>query len=140
MSKKILAAILAAMMVLCLCACGDSDETQPSTDASTENTGSTTGTTEATEATVNDGKVVYTIKVVDESGKGIGSVMVQLCKDSCMPGFTNAEGVAEFKVAAADGYHASVTDMPAGYAYATEQTEFDYENGATEVTIVLKAA
>lgn len=137
MSKKILAAILAAVMALCLCACAGNEETQPSDSAPTENTGATV---ESTEPTVSDGKVVYTIKVVDENGKGISGVMVQLCKDSCMPGFTNGDGVAEFKVVAADGYHASVTDMPTGYAYATEQTEFDFENGATEVTIVLKAA
>lgn len=137
MSKKILAALLAVMVLLCLCACGDNDETQASTDASAE---STVAAPETTEATVSDGKVTYTIKVVDEDGKGISGVWVQLCKDSCMPGFTNADGMAEFKVVAEDGYHASVTDMPAGYAYATDQTEFDYENGATEVTIVLKAA
>lgn len=137
MSKKILAAMLAVMVLLGLCACGDNEETKLSTEASVESTGAAP---ETTEATVSDGKVTYTIKVVDENGKGIASVMVQLCKDSCMPGFTNADGVAEFKVEAADGYHASVTDMPAGYDYATEQTEFDFASGVTEVTIVLKAA
>lgn len=139
MSKKILAAMLAVMLLLGLCACGEPEQTQPSTEA-TGTTESTGAVPETTEATVSDGKVTYTIKVVDEDGKGISGVMVQLCKDSCMPGFTNAEGVAEFKVVAADGYHASVTDIPDGYAYATEQTEFDFASGVTEVTIVLKAA
>lgn len=137
MSKKIFAAVLAVMMLLGLCACGDPEQTEVSSEPAAESTGAAP---ETTEATVSDGKVTYTIKVVDEDGKGISGVMVQLCKDSCMPGFTNADGIAEFKAEEADGYHASVTDMPAGYTYATEQTEFDFASGVTEVTIVLKAA
>ena len=81
-----------------------------------------------------DGKVTYQIKVVDEANKPVPNVMVQLCKNSCYPGTTNQDGVAEFHLAEAD-YKASVTVMPEGYT--SEAEEFRFPAGSYELTIIL---
>lgn len=81
------------------------------------------------------GKMTYRIKVVDEAGKPMPDVLVQLCKDSCYPGTTDQTGVAQFHLPEAD-YTAAVTVMPAGYE--AEAEEFHFAAGSYEVTIPLK--
>ena len=65
--------------------------------------------------------------------------MVQICLDTCFPGMTNESGVAQFSVQEAD-YKVSFLAMPAGFTYSTEEQEFYFEDGSTELTITLKAA
>lgn len=130
--KRFLTALLVLCLALSLCACGNA-----SGDA--ETTGATNATTEATNddtEPVDDGKVTYTVKVVDEGGNPVAAAMVQLCKETCLPGATNAEGVAEFKVVE-DDYKVSFMTMPAGYE--AEAEEFYFEDGSYELTITLKA-
>ena len=115
--KNIMSLILALCLVLGLCACGGSEE--------------------ATEA-VDDGTVTYRVKVQDEAGSPIVGAMVQICLDTCLPGMTNEEGVAEYQVAEAD-YKVSFLALPEGYTYTTEETEFYFDAGSTEMTITLKA-
>ena len=86
---------------------------------------------------VADGNATYRIKVVDQANKPMPNVMVQLCKDSCYPGMTNQEGIAEFHLAEAD-YKASVTVMPEGYG--AEAEEFRFDAGSYELTITLMPA
>ena len=130
--KNILALVLVLCMALSLAACvGNTDA--PETSAAT--TEATTETTEATQDNVQSG---YKVTVVDENGNPIANAMVQICKDSCLPGATNAEGVATFNVAVEDGYKVSFMTMPAGYTADAE--EFYFESGATEMTITLKTA
>ena len=125
--KKVLTFALAVCMLIGLCACGETaaepKETTPAV------------TTEATTMPVDDGKVTYTVKVVDEGGNPIASAAVQICKDSCLPGMTDAQGVATFRVAE-DDYKVSFMAMPAGYEAEAEEFYFD---GAYELTITLKA-
>lgn len=125
--KRFLVFMLGISLVLCLCACAE-------TDAPVQTT--TAPTVQETEETVDDGKVTYTVKVVDEAGNPVASAAVQLCKDSCLPGMTNAEGVATFRVAE-DAYKVSFMAMPAGFE--AEAEEFYFEDGAYELTITLKA-
>lgn len=134
--KRILAILLTMVLVLGLCACGGGEDTPGNTDGSTE--ASSTGNTETSE-TVDDGKVTYTVKVVDESGSPISGAMVQLCKDTCLPGATGENGIAEFKVVE-DDYKVSFMMLPSGYTYSTDATEFYFEAGSYELTITLKAA
>ena len=131
--KNILALILVLCMALSLIACGQAPEA-PETVATTEATNAPE-TTEA--APIDDGKTEYKVIVVDEGGNPVANAMVQICKDSCLPGMTNAEGVATFNVAEEEGYKISFMTMPAGYEADAE--EFYFEAGATEITIVLKA-
>ena len=131
--KRLICAILVLMMAIGLCACGGeeapkAEPTEPATEAPV---------VEATEAPAADGKVTYTIHVQDENGAAIAGAMVQICKDTCLPGMTDAEGNAVFTVDEAD-YKVSFLTLPAGYTYTTEETEF-YFDGATEITLTLKA-
>lgn len=135
--KRILALALCLMLVLALAACGGNEtpETTPSTTEATNAPATTEATTEAVE------KPSYKITVVAEDGTPFAGLVVQLCNDQgCNPAVTDANGTATVTVTEyRDDYHANVTNLPEGYAYAGEATEFYFENGATEVTITLKA-
>lgn len=130
--KKFLAIVLVLATVLCLCACGNTGDAQ---NESTQKT--TTAPVEETTQPVDDGKVTYTVKVVDEQGNGVAGVMVQLCLDSCIPAVTDATGVATWKVAEA-AYQASFVSVPAGYAQ--DANKYDFASGTYELTLTLKAA
>lgn len=135
--KRFIAFALIVCIALGLCACGGNNT--PETEAPVQTTVPTdVPETEATETPADDGMVVYTVTVVDENGEPVPGVVVQWCLETCFPGFTNASGVAQYTAAEAD-YHVSINSMPAGYTYSTDEQEFSYENGSTEMTIVLKA-
>lgn len=131
--SKILALFLCLSMVFCLFACGQEQKPTETTESTTEDT------TETTTLPADDGKVTYTVKVTDEAGNPIAGAMVQMCKDACVPAVTDANGVATYNLVE-DTYKVSFLSMPAGFAYATEETEFYFEDGATELTIQLKVA
>ena len=137
--KKISLLALALCLVLSLCACGGAEA--PATEApATEAPVTEAPATEApeTEATLAEGMAVYTIKVVDEGGNPIAGAMVQMCKDSCIPGMTNAEGIASFTMAE-DDYKVSFLTMPAGFELVDDTAEFYFKSGSTEMTLTLKA-
>lgn len=130
--KNILAIMLVLCMALSLCACGQPADNNPETTAAT-----TPSTSQQTDP-IDDGKAEYKVTVLDESGNPVANAMVQICKDACLPGMTNADGVATFNVAEDEGYKVSFMTMPEGYTADAE--EFYFEAGATEMTITLKAA
>lgn len=126
-TKRFLVFLLAVSMLVGLCACAPAaDATEPSVPV----------TTEADTTPVDDGKVSYTVKVVDEGGNPVANAAVQLCKDSCLPGMTDADGVATFRVVE-DTYKVSFMVMPAGFE--AEAEEFYFADGSYELTITLKA-
>ena len=137
--KNMIALALALCLMMTLCACGGEKapaETKPvETEAPVV---VTEAPAEKTEAALPEGMVQYTVTVVDEAGNAVVGAMVQLCKDSCVPAVTDANGVATFTLPE-DDYKASMLAMPAGYAYAGEADTFYFE-GAYELTITLKAA
>lgn len=129
--KKVLAVVLSLVMLLCFCACGGNDD---------EKTTTTTTTTE-NQQTENDTAVEnkgFKVTVVDENGNAVSGVMVQLCKDACVPAKTDDNGVATFTMQVTDGYKLSVMSCPAGYEYDGE-AEIYLEDGATEYTLTVKA-
>lgn len=131
--SKLLVFLLCVGMVFALCACTEEPAgTEDNTTASTQQP-----TDAPTEAPTDDGKVTYTVKVTDENGAAVAGVVVQLCKDTCIPGFTGEDGIAQFKTVE-DDYKVSVTQAPEGYA--ADATEYHFEEGSYELTIVLKAA
>jgi hypothetical protein len=137
--KNMFALALALCMMLCLCACGGEAapvETQPA--ATEAPVVVTEAPAEEAAPAIPEGMVQYKVTVVDEAGAPIVGAMVQLCKDSCVPAVTDANGVATFTLPE-DDYKASMLAMPAGYAYAGEADTFYFE-GAFELTITLKAA
>lgn len=136
--KLLCVAAMLLCMMLSLCACGGQE---PAPTQAPETEAPVVEVTEApveTEATLAEGMAAYTVKVVDEGGNPVAGAMVQLCKDSCVPGVTDAEGVASFNLPE-DDYKASMLSMPAGYEYAEETDAYYFEDGSFEVTIVLKA-
>lgn len=137
-AKRILAVLLAACLALGLCACGGTNESPETTEAPVVTTAPAETGAPETEAPVDDGKVAYTVTVVDEEGNPVSGVIVQWCLETCFPGVTDASGVATYTAVEAD-YHVQINSMPQGYTYSTDEQEFSYESGSTEMTIVLKA-
>ena len=139
--KAFLAFVLIVCMLGLLCACGSGAQASDTAAPSTAQNPSAEATAEQTapEAT-EDGKIAYTVKVVDAAGAPMAGVMVQICKDtSCFaPTVTDAQGVATFKLAEGEGYKATFTVIPEGYTAETADVYF--ESGATEVTLTLAAA
>ena len=132
--KSFLIFLFAACLLFGLCACSSGEEASNTTTVpTTEQTVPATG-----EKPVEDGKIAYTVKVLDDNGSPMAGVAVQICKDSCMPGMTDAEGVATFRVAEAEGYKVSFLTVPEGYT--AEAEEFYFEAGSTEMTLTLTAA
>lgn len=132
--KNILMLILALCMIFSLCACGNTsgntDETPaPNTQEETQ---------ESTKA--DDGKVTYTVTVVDESGNPVAGVMVQACNDNgCVPFMTptDANGVTTWELVDAD-YEIKFMSKPDGYADDT--TGYPIAAGTHEITLTLKTA
>lgn len=136
--KYLLLAMLIVSMCFGLCACGGSEEEKEPVNQ--EQTGPVVDNDEQKEEeNVDDGKVTYTVKVVDENGAPIVGAAVQLCKEACIPSVTNAEGVATFELAE-DEYKVSFVMLPAGYTYSGTEDTFYFESGSKEMTITLKAA
>lgn len=135
--RRITVAVLMLCMVLTLCACGGNGNED--TGKNSQNTESQNSETESTkDTTVEDGKVTYKVTVVDEGGNPVVGAMVQICKDSCIPKLTDANGVAEYEIEETDGYKVSITSLPEGYVYEGE-AEIYLEDGQTELTLVVKA-
>lgn len=140
--KRLLAFVLAMMLVLGLCACGSEPDQQPDESTAAPVQDQTEEATEQqTEAETQEQNAnpVYTVKIVDEAGNPVVGAMVQICQgETCMPGpLSGADGTVTFQVAEADYKVSFLGGVPAGYEYTTEETEFYFEN--FEVTIVLKA-
>lgn len=129
--RNIFVLVMALAMVFVLCACGGNTDAGEQTTKATEN-----NATETTVPTVDDGKVTYTVKVVDEGGNAVTGAIVQLCKDTCVPCPVDANGVATWNLVE-DAYKVSFVSMPDGYT--ADAAEFYFAEGATELTITLKA-
>lgn len=139
--KKMIAMILALVMVLGLVACGAEEtpvEEAPVAEAPVEEVPVEEATEEVTEAA--PAGIVYTVNVVDEGGNPVVGTMVQICQgELCMmPCATDDSGVATFTVTDEGTYEAKLLSLPAGYEYATEEQVFPF-GSAFELTIILKA-
>ena len=134
--RKLILILCALLCLSCvLCACGEPPTDNPGESEST----STTSSTEESKKPNEDGKVTYTVKVVDENGDPVTGGMIQFCLDACMPCPLDANGVASMKLTEAN-YKVSFTMIPTGYALAGDKTEFYFDSGSYEMTITLKAA
>lgn len=136
--KKILAGILLSCMVFSLAACGAGTDKNSQAQNSQKPQNSQVQDSQKDTQAEDDNKVVYKVTVVDADGNPMSGVMVQICKDSCIPKLTNAEGVAEFEVADEEGYKISFSSIPEGYESESDETEFYFEDGKSEMTLTLK--
>lgn len=139
MIKKIATILMSVALLLALYACSDGGEggvSSADTDTSSAEVSDTVSG--SADLSVDDGKISYTVYVVDGDGNAVPDVPVQLCFKSCYPGKTDANGKAAFSLDEGD-YHATIMKMPEGYTYSTEETEFYFESGKTEMYITLKS-
>lgn len=125
--KKLLAFVLAVAMVFCFCACGNNETKTDNTDTQVQSSQTENSSKEETTPK-------FEVTVKDADGNVVEGVMVQLCKESCIPARTDANGVAIFNIEITDGYKLSVMSCPDGYEY-TGDAEIYLEDGATEYTL-----
>lgn len=129
--KNLLALVLVLGLALVLCACGgETTDPQGDDDVVTTTTVEKTTTTTAPEASAAS----FQVTVVDQNGTPVPNVMLQVCKDTCVPAKTDDNGVATFSVEITDGYKLSVLSCPAGYTYGGE-AEVYLDSGITEFTV-----
>ena len=119
---------MAFAMLFCLCACGG-DSNGPTDNEPIDNQNNNTQTSSKEDATPK-----FEVTVIDGDGNPVKGVMVQLCKDTCVPAMTDENGVAIFSEEITDGYKLSVMSCPEGYEY-TGDAEIYLEDGDTEYTI-----
>lgn len=125
--KKIFALVLAFCMILCLCACGN-DTNGPTGNEQLNNKTDSTQTSSNQESTPK-----FEVTVNDADGNAVKGVMVQLCKDTCIPAITDDNGIAVFNAEITDGYKVSIMSCPEGYEY-TGEAEIYLEDGDTSYT------
>ena len=137
MKKRLVTTVLMLALALSLVACGKSGSNGDTQKENTENTQQDDGQTnddskETENDNVDDGKVAYTVKLVDANGNAVAGQMIQVCNAAtCFaPVATDDNGVATFRLEESDEYKAKLMTAPEdAYVY--------FEAGKTELTITL---
>ena len=140
--KLILLCLLALCTVFAMCACGETADTSSAGGAESSTAVSAESSAAVSEAesetsSEDEQSSVFAVAVVDGDGNPVSGVMVQICKDTCLPAMTDANGIATFALEITDGYKLSVMSCPDGYTY-TGEAEIYLESGATEYTLTLQ--
>ena len=138
MKKRLVTAVLMLTLALSLVACGGGnagDTEKNNTQNSQQDDAQADKDTEkeSESENVDDGKIEYTVKLVDASGNPVAGQMIQVCNASnCFaPVATDANGVAVFRLEESDEYKAKL--MTAG-----EDAYVYFEAGATELTLTME--
>lgn len=128
---KILALVLAMVMVAgCLAACGKDEPkpTEPDTTTAPSTPSEPAPTDPAPTDPPADTKKEYKVIVVDSEGKPVEGVLVQICKEgsTCFtPSRTNAEGFATWKLDEAADYYGTVSSTEEGMPKETFGDKFE---------------
>lgn len=134
---RILVCMLALCMVFGLCACAKTEVPDNTENDGTENVQNDANNEENEEDTT-ESKPEFKVTVTDANGAAVEGVVVQVCKDACIPARTDANGVAVFNIEIEDGHKLSVMQAPEGYTFSTE--EIYLEAGATSYTLQISEA
>lgn len=138
--KPLVLALLVLCTVLSLAACAQDQPTEPTTEPSGASSPSGSQPASQPASQPDDGKKTYTVYIQDENGDAVKVPMINICQaEMCMPHIPDASGVVTARMAEAE-YKVSIPQLPEGYVLAGEQTEFYFEDGSYELTIVLKQA
>ena len=135
--KILVAALLAVLLMVSLCACGEPADNGDTTKTTTT-TASTTTTTKA-----NDNEVTYTVKVLDETGAPVVGAMLQTCNDDgCIPHMvpTDATGTITFQRPKDAEYDLKFVVPVAGYDVDVNNVYAEISEDTTEVTITVNKA
>jgi len=139
MLKMMCVFLLAVCLLGTLCAC-DAGGKNPNPDSSVTDDSSVDDSSvpagDESSQPVDDGKVTYTVTVKDADGNPVSGAMVQICKETCFPTMTDANGVATWSMEE-DEYKISFAMTPAGFAV---EEAYYFEDDATEMTITLQVA
>ena len=96
MLKMMCVFLLAVCLLGTLCAC-DAGGKNPNPDSSVTDDSSVDDSSvpagDESSQPVDDGKVTYTVTVKDADGNPVSGAMVQICKETCFPTMTDANGV-----------------------------------------------
>lgn len=148
---KILALVLALMMVTCcFAACGKDGQTDKGSDPSNatkatepqdtkpQGTEPQPSDPQVTDPTTppGDGKKEYKVYVKDTAGNPLAGVLVQICKEgsTCFtPTRTNEQGFASWTLDDAEDYYGTISSMD-------EEMPKEYFGDQYEVTLVYSAA
>lgn len=136
LTKKLLAVLLTLLVVFSLCACGNNADTTDNTD---DIESSAVEESSEVESSEEEKSAAFEVKVVDTAGNPVEGVMLQICKDSCIPAKTDANGIASFNIEITEGHKLQVLTCPEGYEY-TGEAEVYLEEGSTEYTVELSEA
>ena len=131
--KLILTLILVGCMILGLCACGGT-KVEDTTVADTTVADAPDKVEDTTVADTTEAAKNFKVTIVDGEGNAVPGVIVQICKDACVPARADDNGVATFNLAIEDGHKLSVMSCPEGYEY-TGEAQVYLEEGATEYTL-----
>ncbi len=133
--KKLLTGLLVLSLLFCVCACAGENPVSEDSSAVAPESSLPEQSEPVTDPEPQTG---FTVKVVDADGNPVPGVLVQMCKDSCVPSPTDVNGVATFStIETSDGYKLSVMSCPAGYVY-TGEAEIYLESGLTEYTLEIE--
>ena len=131
--KNLLCIMLIACFALTFAACA-SDE--PALDNDNNDVNPPVANTEIANETEEPANAGFKVTVNDDEGAAVAGVVLQVCKDTCVPCVTDAEGVATFNVEITSEHKLSVLTLPEGYEY-TGEAEIYLEDGMTEFTVVV---
>ena len=127
--KKFLVLFTALLLLLSLAACGEG--ANPAVDTNPQET---SAVAETTAEAPQSSSVSVTVK--DDNGNPVQGVMLQICKDTCMPAVTNESGVATFNLEATSEHKLSILSCPEGYVYNGEPEVYLVE-GVSEYAVEL---
>ena len=134
--KRLLIALLCIGVLLCFVACTNTEDNTDTPDTTPADTQEDVADEPETEETEEPAAAGFKVSVVDQNGDPVVGAMVQICKDSCVPGITDADGVATiYATVDSDGYALKVANLPDGYTYEGEDVYL--EVGMTESTITI---
>ncbi len=140
--KQIISALILVSVLFCLCACGETNDVSSSADNSSAVSSQPEESKAVSEEESSSPSVESSFKVtvVDQGGNPVSGVMIQICKDTCIPAKTDENGMATFNIEITAEHKLSVLSCPAGYEYGGE-AEVYLDDGITEYTVeVVKLA
>ncbi len=135
--KKLYALLLALCMVFCLFACGGNDKKDDEQNDNKVNVEANDDKTDNKEEEKEQPS--FKVKIVDQNGDPVQGVMIQVCKEFCLPAISNDEGIATISIEIEDGHKLQFSSAPEGYTYEGE-ADIYLEAGQTEYTMELKKA
>lgn len=135
----IVALIVAVVVILVVCLGGKDTDANKDDTYKNDKVDKVDNKDEDKEDEFQDEKAAFIVKVVDQDGNPVAGVVVQVCKDECVPATTDETGIATFESEITEGYKLSVVTCPEGYEYTGEEIALEKGCKKYELKIQKKA-